>query len=248
MEMPAPDLTPVLERLDALANRLDELAARQRARDELFEEMTPIAREAVATAISRLDALDKEGAFASIAGILDTVRAITRPDVLDATPVGMLGFARATRKEDVRKGLAVLLEMLRRIGQRAEASAPARPVDRKARLAELVAPRRARLALPAPARGPACATPSPAAEADPDWSRATAERRAAAQGVVLTDPHWAVIDAARADFAASQVSPNIRRLTQIAGVTTKELYVLFPRAPGRTIASIAGLPKPAGCL
>jgi sulfur relay (sulfurtransferase) DsrC/TusE family protein len=31
-------------------------------------------------------------------------------------------------------------------------------------------------------------------------------------------------------------------------VTTKELYVLFPRAPGRTIASIAGLPKPAGCL
>ena len=57
-----------------------------------------------------------------------------------------------------------------------------------------------------------------------------------------------MLDAARADFAATGSSPNIRRLTQVAGVSTKDLYVLFPRAPGRTIAKIAGLPKPAGCL
>jgi sulfur relay (sulfurtransferase) DsrC/TusE family protein len=37
-------------------------------------------------------------------------------------------------------------------------------------------------------------------------------------------------------------------LTQIASVTTKDIYALFPKAPGRTIAKIAGLPKPAGCL
>jgi sulfur relay (sulfurtransferase) DsrC/TusE family protein len=34
----------------------------------------------------------------------------------------------------------------------------------------------------------------------------------------------------------------------VASVATKDLYALFPKAPGRTIAKIAGLPKPAGCL
>lgn len=278
MEMPATDLTPVLDRLDALAAKVDALAARQRAHEELIADMTPIAREAMTAAIGKLDTLEKEGYFAfvaeaagvarrvvegfspadvrqlgdSIVGMLETVRAITQPDVLDAKPLGMLGVARATRKEDVRKGLAVLMEMLRRLGHRAESAAPARPLDRKARLAEMLAPRRARLQLPAPAAAPvyapACAAPSPTASADLDWTRAKAEQLAAAQGVALTDAHWAVLDAARADYAAVQVSPNIRRLTQIAGVTTKDLYVLFPKAPGRTIAAIAGLPKPAGCL
>jgi tRNA 2-thiouridine synthesizing protein E len=31
-------------------------------------------------------------------------------------------------------------------------------------------------------------------------------------------------------------------------VSTKELYALFPKAPARTVAKIAGTPKPAGCL
>jgi tRNA 2-thiouridine synthesizing protein E len=66
--------------------------------------------------------------------------------------------------------------------------------------------------------------------------------------VRLTEPHWAVIAAARADFEATRVSPNIRRLTQLTQLATKDLYALFPRAPARTIAKIAGLPKPAGCL
>jgi tRNA 2-thiouridine synthesizing protein E len=255
------DLTPVLERLDALAAQVQLLTERQRAHDELIADMTPIAREAMAVAITKLDALDRDGFFTSLAGMLETVRAITQPDVLDAKPVGLLGVARAARKDDdVRKGLAVLVEMLRRIGNRAEnAAAPPPALDRKAHLAAMLGPRRARPQLPAPAslapvaaaapaRAPACATPSPAATADPAWTRAKGAALAAAQGLTLTDAHWAVLDAARADFAASQVSPNIRRLTQVAGVTTKDLYVLFPKAPGRTIAAIAGLPKPAGCL
>lgn len=260
--MPATDLTPVLERLDALAAQVEILAERQRARDELFAEMTPIAREAMAAAIGKLDALERDGLFTSLAGMLETARAITQPDVLDARPIGLLGVARAARKDDdVRKGLAILIEVLRRLGQRAEsAPPPARTpaIDRKARLAAMLGPRRAPLQLPAPGpvpapsrtatRAPGCATPSPTAVADPAWTRARGAATAAAQGVTLTDAHWAVIDAARADHAATQVSPNIRRLTQIAGVTTKDLYALFPRAPGRTIAAIAGLPKPAGCL
>ncbi len=285
------DLTPVLERLDALAAKVELLAERQRAHAELIEDMTPIAREVMTTAIGKLDAMDRAGYFDfaaeaaglarrvvegfspddvrqlgdSIVGMLETVRAVTRPDVLDAKPIGLFGAARAVRKDDdVQKGLAVLVEMLRRLGHRAEEEA-AQPaaLDKRARLAAMLGPRRARL-LPAPAapsitvtpvaraaapaRAPACATPAPASTADPDWTRAAGEQLAAAQGLTLTDAHWVVLEAARADFAATQVSPNIRRLTQIAGVTTKDLYVLFPKAPGRTIALVAGLPKPAGCL
>ena len=274
MEMPATDLTPVLDRLDALAAQVAYLAERQRAQEDLVAEMMPIAREAMATAIARLDALDKDGTIAfaseladvvrrivegfspgdvrqlgdSIVGILEIVRAVTQPDVLHVEPIGMLGVVRATRKEDVRKGLAVLMEMLRRVGQHAAATAPSKQLDHQARLAAMPGPRRARPQLPAPAAAPACATPVSPATADAAWTRAKAEGLAAAQSLTLTDAHWTVIDAARADFAASQVSPNIRRLTQIAGVTTRDLYALFPKAPGRAIAAIAGLPKPAGCL
>ena len=291
MATPTTDLTPVLERLDAIAAKVEVLAERQRAQAELIADMTPIAREAMNSAIEKLDAMDRAGSFAfaaeaaglarrvvegfspddvrqlgdSIVGMLETVRAVTRPDVLDAKPIGLFGAARAVRKDDdVQKGLAVLVEMLRRLGHRAEEEA-AQPaaLDKRARLAAMLGPRRARL-LPAPAapsitvtpvaraaapaRAPACATPAPASTADPDWTRAAGEQLAAAQGLTLTDAHWVVLEAARADFAATQVSPNIRRLTQIAGVTTKDLYVLFPKAPGRTIALVAGLPKPAGCL
>ena len=80
------------------------------------------------------------------------------------------------------------------------------------------------------------------------WNKTIAETLAIAQAISLTDAHWKVLEAARADFAKANASPNIRRLTQIQPLTTKDLYGLFPRAPGRTIAKIAGLPKPAGCL
>ncbi len=80
------------------------------------------------------------------------------------------------------------------------------------------------------------------------WTRELGEKLATMQGITMTDAHWSLIEVARADFAATQTSPNIRRLTQVGGVTTKEIYALFPKAPGRTLAKIAGLPKPAGCL
>ena len=135
------DLTPVLERLDALAAKVELLAERQRAHAELIEDMTPIAREVMTTAIGKLDAMDRAGYFDfaaeaaglarrvvegfspddvrqlgdSIVGMLETVRAVTRPDVLDAKPIGLFGAARAVRKDDdVQKGLAVLVEIDRK--------------------------------------------------------------------------------------------------------------------------------------
>jgi tRNA 2-thiouridine synthesizing protein E len=66
--------------------------------------------------------------------------------------------------------------------------------------------------------------------------------------VPLTPERWKLIDVARAEFDEKKVAANIRRLTQISGLSTKDIFTLFPKAPGRTIARIAGTPKPAGCI
>jgi TusE/DsrC/DsvC family sulfur relay protein len=85
--------------------------------------------------------------------------------------------------------------------------------------------------------------------ADPStWTPELGAKIAAAQGVAMTEAHWSVVELARRDFLETKAAPNIRRLTQLAGLATKELYALFPKAPARTIAKIAGTPKPAGCI
>lgn len=133
-------------------------------------------------------------------------------------------------------------------------------------------PGSARGASPGPAPGasagptPGCAVPSskPAVTAaiidgvaftadghlvDPEvWTEAMAVQLAASQGVDLLDAHWAVLRFARADFLETRVTPNIRRITQGTGLSTRDLYALFPKAPARTVARVAGIPKPAGCI
>lgn len=81
-----------------------------------------------------------------------------------------------------------------------------------------------------------------------DWTETLALATAASLGVELSAAHWSVVNAARSEFLGRRVSPNIRRLTLVAGVSTRELYDLFPRAPGKTVAKIAGIPKPVGCI
>jgi TusE/DsrC/DsvC family sulfur relay protein len=280
----------ILQRLDAMSAQLAQLTEAQRARDELWAELMPIAREALATAIARLDALDKQGHFAFVAelaqvgrrvvegftpddvrqlgdaivSILDVVRGLTRPEVLEiardaaaalreadhAKPLGAFGAVRATRNDDVQKGLGLMIDVLRRIGRGINGAVAhdGRALEQKAKLAELLGPRRPR-ALPAPRPVATKAPPAPTAAVDPAaWTRELGETLARDQGITLDPPRWALIDAARADFTATHASPNIQRLTAVAGVTTKDLYQLFPKAPARTIAKIAGLPKPAGCL
>ncbi|MBL9019369.1 MAG: TusE/DsrC/DsvC family sulfur relay protein [Myxococcales bacterium] len=233
----------------------------------------------------------------AVVQILQAVRAMTQPAVLavaaDASsvmddaaavkPLGMFGMVRATRDDDVQKGMAIMIEVLRRIGHGANAVAEKSKQleDKKAKLQLALGSRKQKKPLgierkrltagtpaaprPAPAAQASCAVPAgpqPSAAvidgiaytADGHlvdataWTRRLGETLAQMQGVTLTDAHWAVLEAARADYETTAVSPNIRRLTQIANVTTKDLYALFPKAPGRTIAKIAGLPKPAGCL
>jgi tRNA 2-thiouridine synthesizing protein E len=301
---------PVLARLDALDARLAAMMERQRKQDELFDELRPMMSVMMREATRRLDAFEKRGHVEfvkelvkvgdrvlesytaddvrqfgdAVIGILDTVRAMTQPEVLavmgdaaelvaepeKAEALGLVGMVRATGNSDVQRGMGVMMELLKKVGQGAAAakrarqpkprSAPRLPARAVAGGLAATAPRRA-----VAAAGPACATPKPPGPAavvidgvaftadghlaDPAaWSRPLAERVAATLGVAMTEAHWRVVGFARADWEATKASPNIRRITTSIDVSTKELYALFPKAPARTVAKIAGTPKPAGCL
>ncbi len=316
----------IIAKLDQMSTQLAYVTARQRATEEMFSELTPVAKAALNTMIERFADAEQQGYFDfgrallgvgarvvegfspqdvqqlgdAIVSILQSVRVFTQPDILrvaaDASaamnegdnikPLGMFGMVRATKDEDVQKGMALMFEMLRRVGKGVNAMAEKHEAsaDRKAKLAALLGPKRGTKALgieralpPAAAKkvaqskaneklaaAAACSTPKPAAQgavidgiaysADGHlmdasvWTRELGATLAHVQGLTLTDAHWTVLDAARADFATTKQSPNIRRLTQVTGMSTKDLYTLFPKAPGRTIAKVAGLPKPAGCL
>jgi tRNA 2-thiouridine synthesizing protein E len=264
---------PVALRLDELAAQVAYLVERQRKTEELLAEMTPIMREVMAAAIARLDEVERAGWFDDLralgAAALEVRAALKGAE--GVKPVGLMGAMRAARKPDVQKGLAVLMEVVGAVGRAAGAAGAAAAAgatdgrdakaDRRARLATILGPRRGRpiAALPphveAPSQTPrppaitATREASPPPEIDPSaWTRAYAEQVAAAEGIALTAEHWNLIELARAEYLEKRVAANVRRLTQLAGCSTKDIYALFPKAPGRTIARIAGTPKPAGCL
>jgi dissimilatory sulfite reductase related protein len=80
------------------------------------------------------------------------------------------------------------------------------------------------------------------------WTPDVAEAIAAEAGIALTPAHWKVLAFCREDAVKQGQAPGLRRITQMGGVGTKELYQLFPKGPGKLAARIAGLPKPQGCV
>lgn len=323
-------LNDVLSRLDTLSRQVNYLVERQQKQAELIDELVlPIAKEVMQVATGKLGELEKAGYFAfgkelmnvgqrivesygpddvrqlgdAVTSILDTVRAMTRPEVLsianDATqvlsqadqtqPIGLVGMVRATRNQDVGRGMAVMFEVLRRVGHGAAVLSKKQGTDgdKRAKVNALLAPRRASGARPLRngdgANGkagqkplgierpsPEQAAKSPAAKAQPpadatviggvafgpdghlkdsaQWTMELAQLLAEAQGVQMSDEHWKVVEFARQDYRETKASPNIRRITLQTGMATRDLYGLFPRAPARTVAKIAGLPRPTGCL
>lgn len=324
----------VLSRLDALSQQVSYLVEQQRKQQELIDELVlPIAKEVMQHATGKLSELEKAGYFAfakelmnvgqrivesysaddvrrlgdAVTSILDTVRAMTQPEVLaiangasevlshagQTKPIGLMGMVRATRNQDVGRGMAVMFEVLRQVGHGAAAlsNKQASGGTKRDRVNALLAPRlpsgngRARRSgngangangkavqkplgyerpsaeqaakpVAAKAQPPAGATAIGGVaftadghlEDSSQWTRELAQTLAEAQGVVMTEAHWKIIEFARKDHAETKASPNIRRITLQTGMATKDLYALFPRAPARTIAKIAGLPKPTGCL
>ena len=84
---------------------------------------------------------------------------------------------------------------------------------------------------------------------NPDqWSPEIAEALARESDIQLTDAHWKVIEFCRVDYRERHQSPTVRRITKGLGVSTKDVYALFPKGPGKLAAKLAGIPKPKGCI
>lgn len=82
-----------------------------------------------------------------------------------------------------------------------------------------------------------------------EWDRDLAVELAHEEGIAtLTDAHWAVIDFCRTSGAASGKAPTLRQITSGSGLSTKELFTLFPKGPAKKVARISGLGKPEGCV
>lgn len=82
-----------------------------------------------------------------------------------------------------------------------------------------------------------------------DWNEELAKALAAEIGISeLTEAHWKVVRFMRERYLKNGDSPSIRTLGKDSGVTTKELYQLFPKGPAKLAAYVAGIPKPRGCI
>ncbi len=84
---------------------------------------------------------------------------------------------------------------------------------------------------------------------NPDqWTSEIAVVIAQDEGIAeLTDTHWTVINYCRAN-AVDGKSPTLRTISKGSGVSTKEVFKLFPKGPAKKIAKISGLGKPVGCV
>lgn len=82
-----------------------------------------------------------------------------------------------------------------------------------------------------------------------EWTKEIAVEIAKEEGIAeLTEAHWKVIEFSRQNAATSGKSPTLRQITTGAGVSTKDLFTLFPKGPAKKVARIAGLGKPEGCV
>lgn len=81
------------------------------------------------------------------------------------------------------------------------------------------------------------------------WTREIAVALAKQEGIdPLTDAHWKIIDFCRQVGLASGKSPTLRQITTGTGISTKDLFSLYPKGPAKKVARIAGLGKPEGCV
>jgi len=82
-----------------------------------------------------------------------------------------------------------------------------------------------------------------------EWTRDIAAAIALEEGIAeLTPAHWKIIDFCRQSATASGKAPTLRAITHGTGLSTKDLFALFPKGPAKKVARIAGLGKPEGCV
>lgn len=82
-----------------------------------------------------------------------------------------------------------------------------------------------------------------------EWTKEIAEFLAEQEGIgILTEAHWQIIDFCRKQGEETGKAPTLRQITTGTGISTKELFALFPKGPAKKVAKIAGLGKPEGCV
>lgn len=82
-----------------------------------------------------------------------------------------------------------------------------------------------------------------------EWNKEIAVELAKEEGLSeLTDAHWKIIEFCRQSATQSGSAPTLRAITTKAGVSTKDLFALFPKGPAKKVAKISGLGKPEGCV
>ena len=197
----------------------------------------------------------------SLGDVFQVMRLLAHPKVLaaaqdisegiiesDSQPVEMLGAARRVETErDIQRGIGFALDVLGALG---------RSVSRAPRLKRRA--KGATLARSRPNSNDTSRTPVAVEKVekgsetfldDSEWSREWAVHKARSLGFEsLSDEMWRIIEFSRRDYRETKKAPNLRRITKALNISTREIYALFPDAPGPTISKIAGVPKPAGCL
>ena len=82
-----------------------------------------------------------------------------------------------------------------------------------------------------------------------EWTKEIAVEVAKEEGIAdLSPSHWKVIEFCRQDAGSKGKAPTLRRITGTAGISTKEMFALFPKGPAKKVAKISGLGKPEGCV
>ena len=82
-----------------------------------------------------------------------------------------------------------------------------------------------------------------------EWTKEIAAELAKEEGIAeLSESQWKIIDFCRQSAAKSGAAPTLRAITSGTGISTKELFALYPKGPAKKVAKIAGLGKPEGCV
>lgn len=176
-------------------------------------------------------------------------------DKAGSEPIEMLGAAKRVETEkDIQRGIAFALDLFSTLGRSVSRAprlrrAESAPVVSRPRSTPIPAARASSAQAQAQAPSESCCSVEFSFVPDAEWSRDWAEATAQSLGVApLDERKWTIVEYSRSDYKENKKAPNIRRITKALDISTKDIYALFPSAPGPTISKIAGVPKPAGCL
>jgi len=79
------------------------------------------------------------------------------------------------------------------------------------------------------------------------WTKEIAIEIAKEDGVEITDKHMAVVNFIREKYQKGE-NLTIRSVGNSGIIDIKGFYALFPGAPMKKAAKIAGIPKPTSCV